>query len=136
MVAKHINSEFRIAKRDAQMTAANCMPAGFDARALQDQPDSKHVIVERSKKQIRGKSAYMFFRDDRMKSFSSSGQKVNPASKEFWEELKQQFNALTPEMRAWYESLAQESLQDAAAKRRRFKSRREWGFPSSFGWFC
>ena len=116
MVAKHINSEFRSAKLDAQTTTSKqlCMegklPGCSESKAS--------IMVQVKEKQIRSKSSYMFFRDDYIRSQKALGNTVNPASKGFWAELKVAFNSLTSDMRAFYDSMAATSSEDARQKRR------------------
>lgn len=77
-----------------------------------------HVTVNLHQKQSRMKPAYMFFRDDWIKTQKQcSAGCVNPATKEFWDSLKRSFAALNPEHRAYYEHLSQQSAMLAKQKR-------------------
>eukprot|EP00438_Fugacium_kawagutii_P020683 Skav232332 [mRNA] locus=scaffold1704:104156:105316:+ [translate_table: standard] len=122
IVAKHINSEFRGFKLDAQTSVAGKISGDNLACLSAGTCGSNKAIVELKQKQIRSKSAYMFYRDEVIQSVGRSGQKANPATKEFWFNLKRDFSSLTPEMRAYYDSLAQQSSEHV--KRRRAEQKR------------
>ena len=66
------------------------------------------------------KPAYMFFRDDWIKSKQALLGKdgvCNPASKEFWRELKSEFSKLNEDRKAYYEELSKQSELEASYKR-------------------
>jgi len=124
IVAKHLNQEFGCMKRDAVLEAESwckSLSGISDASAKASQGAKKGPLVTKMRApQIRRKPAYMYFRDDwilSQKSLKGSDAKVNPASKEFWVELKEAFSQLNPNMRAYYEELATESGAEAARKR-------------------
>ena len=121
MVAKHLNAEFKVHKSEAQHQLA-CQIGKLDkpgpATANAGHMRIGEVTVKMKQKQMRKKSAYMFFRDDWIKAQKEcSGAVVNPASKEFWAELKQRFSELNPDMLQYYQELSEKSGLDANQKR-------------------
>ncbi|CAE7247452.1 unnamed protein product, partial [Symbiodinium sp. CCMP2456] len=102
LTAKHINAEAKASVHEAcdqlkalRLKSACCAP-----------PAAAHQLVSFHQKQIRAKSAYMFFRDDLLQTATSS---LNPCSKDFWSDLRRRWDALSAEQRAFYEEKAEQS---------------------------
>ncbi len=119
MVAKHINSEFKVHKQDARREViGHLQETELSAGGGQQPQQIGHVTVTLRQKQSRAKSPYMFFRDDWIKTQKQcSAGRVNPATKEFWDDLKRNFAALNPEHRAYYEHLSEQSAMLSKQKR-------------------
>ena len=99
MVAKHVNAEFKAHKVEAhhqlacKIASANQISSAGTASMMK----IGDVTVKMKAKQVRRKPAYMFFRDDWIKTQQQcSGETVNPASKSFWEDLKKRFFRIDP----------------------------------------
>eukprot|EP00438_Fugacium_kawagutii_P033558 Skav211092 [mRNA] locus=scaffold2002:333211:335664:- [translate_table: standard] len=128
MVAKHINSELKSHKQEAQHQLT-CQLSRLKEGSPTQADDSSmvvgNVVVEMQQKQIRRKPAYMFFRDDWIQTCRQCGSEtINPASKTFWSELKKKFSELNPERKAYYEELSRQSDLEARGKRDRRQQRK------------
>ena len=116
IVAKHINSEFKVHRLEAQDKMRTAF-AGHIAQGSKCVANGPVSVCEKPK-QVRKKAAYMFFRDDWLKSRKAcSEETINPCSKQFWADLKEQFALLSPEMKAYYQELSEQSGVQATQQR-------------------
>ena len=116
--AKYINAT---ALRQTEMVAAKADADGERLRtssALDFCADGSRISVLQKprRKGTKKQSALELFRNDFLRRQSLSGS-VNPCSKDFWKDVKREFEQLSQQQRDVYESLAADSSSDAAAAR-------------------
>ena len=105
LTAKHINAEAKVSVQEA-LDELKSLQSSSDSSCCKPAPaDSRQVVFVREK-QLRSKSAYMFFRDDLLRAATTS---LNPCTKEFWKDLKDRWDSLTPVQKAFYEEKAKQS---------------------------
>ena len=132
ITAKHINREAAVSVEEARQEALARHPADHSERF--NRPEDKSIAgVSIKQKQIRGKSAYMFFRDDFLKFQKETGgsDKTNPCSTEFWQQLRQSWSALPASRREYYEELAVQSQSKAEQQRKQSKLPSSSSIPES-----
>ena len=120
LTAKHVNQEAKVSVQEA-IAQAEFLRLTSSVSSASSQPSrGQQGLVSLRQKQIRSKSAYMYFRDDLLSAFAAQhGGVVNPCTKEFWEDLRVRWQALGPDQRAYYEEKAQQSKHDAQCERQR-----------------
>lgn len=123
IVAKHLNQEFMCMKRDAHMEAdAWSKVAIDDTQKPQTQPQAKSgpLVVQCKPVHKRRQSALMLFRKDwvkgQQKLLGTAG-KVNPATKDSWNEVKAAWQSLDNASRAYYQQLSERSGEELEIKR-------------------
>ena len=123
MVAKHLNSELACHKKEAHQAVVSHHPGSKQAAVGHTAGHLKvgNVEVKVKEKQVRAKPPYMFFRDDFIANQRRCGIPVNPATKTFWKDLKDAFQKLNSDSKAYYDSLAAQSDLEARQKREQAK---------------
>ncbi|CAE7198521.1 unnamed protein product, partial [Symbiodinium sp. CCMP2456] len=112
LTAKHINAE---AKTCVQEASEQLKSLRSKSPCCKSAPADSRQVVSMRQKQIRSKSAYMFLRDDLLRTATIS---LNPCTKEFWKELQGRWDSLTPVQQAFYEEKAKQSQMMSDQKRR------------------
>ena len=138
--AKYINSE-ALRQRDlhrrielghqsheeSNQTQLPSLRSGSDLRKAK--PKSNTILLKekvlQKKPGAKAESALLLFRKDYLQRQSLSGRvRFNPCSHEAWQEVKEHFAQLPEPQRLLYESLASDSVADAATARARWSQRR------------
>ena len=96
LTAKHINAEATACVQEASQDLKSLQSKQVCCKSAA--PADRRQVVSFQEKQIRSKSAYMFFRDDLLRTATTS---LNPCTKQFWNELQGRWDALAPVQKAF-----------------------------------
>ena len=119
ITAKHICREGSVCVQEARARFRTEQDGKSSAQVDGAQPAGHPVQM--AAKQIRSRAPLMLYRDDFLKASQLGDNKVNPASKEFWADLKTSWKNLLPDARAHYENLSVVSQQEASLQRQQRK---------------